>query len=62
MEPGSTVHETQDERLARIRIFDRDNIHDRFCAHIEILGLGAATREELLGALERYEVCFSSGL
>ena len=55
MEPWNTVHETRDERLARIRIFDRDNIQDRFCAQIEILGLGAATREELLGALERYE-------
>lgn len=55
MEPWNTAHETRDEWLARIRIFDRDNIQDRFCAHIEILGLGAATREELLGALEKYE-------
>jgi hypothetical protein len=61
MEPWNTVQEARDERLARIRIFDRNNVQDRFCAHIEILGLGAATREELLGALERYEDLVSMG-
>ena len=59
MEPWDTLHETRDERLARVRIFDRNEIRDRFCAHLEILGLGAENPEELPGALERYEELLS---
>jgi hypothetical protein len=47
--------ETWEERLARIKIFDRERIGGQYCGFIDILGFGDATQNDLPSVLSLYE-------
>jgi hypothetical protein len=54
-ESSSVPKETWEQRLARIRIFDRQSIRGQYCGFIDILGFGAATQRDLSAVLSLYE-------
>jgi hypothetical protein len=52
---ASVPNETWDQRLARIKIFDRESVRGQYCGFIDILGFGDATQNELPAVLSLYE-------
>jgi hypothetical protein len=47
--------ETYEQRLARIRIFDRESVSGQYCGFVDILGFGDATQNDLPSVLSLYE-------
>jgi len=47
--------EKREDWERRIKIFDRDQVSDRYCAFIDILGFGAATERDLPSVLRMHE-------
>ena|ERR1700730_3988863 len=60
VQSDAVSQETWEERLKRIRIFDRDKVADRYCGFVDVLGFGAATLADLHHALELYEELLDS--
>jgi hypothetical protein len=53
------LKETWEQRLARIRIFDRESVRGQYCAFVDILGFGDATQNDLPTVLSLYEELLS---
>jgi hypothetical protein len=56
-EPAESApnEETWEQRLARIKIFDRESVRGQYCGFIDILGFGDATQNDLPVVLSLYE-------
>jgi hypothetical protein len=53
--PASEPKETWEQRLERIKIFDREKVSGQYCGFLDILGFGAATQSDLPAVLTKYE-------
>lgn len=47
--------ETWEQRLGRIKIFDRESVRGQYCGFIDILGFGDATQNDLPAVMSLYE-------
>jgi hypothetical protein len=54
-EPTPNLDETFEQRLKRIKIFDRESVRGQYCGFIDILGFGDATQNDLPSVLSLYE-------